>query len=164
MKALAPVQARWAALAPREQSMLRLACTLVALALVWWLLLAPPIKALRASDARHAQVDTRWQQMQQWQAEAEQLKALPQHTAADAPQALREATEKHLGAAARITVAAGRATVTLTNAPAAALAAWLAQVRASTQAAPQEAHLTRANGDAPGVHWSGTLVLALPAP
>ena len=55
MKAPALLAARWARLAPRERTLVHAAAVLVALALLWWLLLAPPLKALRASPARHAQ-------------------------------------------------------------------------------------------------------------
>lgn len=161
MTVLAPLQAQWARLAPREQTLVRVAASLVALAVLWWLLLAPALQTLRSSGARHAEAEAQWQQMQQLQAEAEQLLAAPKHEAGDAPEALRSATEKHLGAAARITLAAGRATVTLTDVPAAPLAAWLAQVRGSAQAAPVTAQLTRTAGAAPA-RWSGTLVLNLP--
>lgn len=163
MKALAPLRARWAGLAPREQALVRLAAALLALALLWWLLLAPALGTLRQSDARHAAVDAQWRQVQQLQAEAEQLRSAPRHAADDAPEALRGATEQHLGAAARITIAAGRATVTLTDAPAAQLAAWLAQVRGGAHASPVQAQLTRVAGASP-VRWSGTLVLTLPTP
>lgn len=163
MKAVETWRAQWTRLAPREQSLVRAAGAIVGLALLWWLLLAPPLKALRLSGERHAQVDAQWQQMQQLQAEAEQLQNAPRHAAADAPAQLRDSAESLLGTSAKLSVAAGRATVTLTEAPAASLAAWLAQVRASAQATPVQAELTR-SGQAPAVRWSGTVVLTLPAP
>jgi len=163
MKGAAPLRTQWARMAPREQALVRLAGAFVLLALLWWLLLAPPLKALRQSAARHAEVDAQWQQMQQLQAEAEQLQDAPKHAGADAPAQLRSLTETQLGAAARLSITAGQATVTLTEAPAAAVAAWLAQARAGTQATPVQAQLTR-TGSTPPVRWSGTLVLALPTP
>src|SRR5690606_34683318 len=130
----------------------------------WWLLLAPPLKALRLSEARHAQVNAQWQQMQQLQAQARQLQDAPRHSTADAPAQLRSTTDSLLGpATAKVAIAAGRATVTLTEAPAAALAAWLAQVRASTQVVPVQAQLARAGAALPP-RWSGTIVLTLPTP
>ena len=161
--ALKALKAQWARLAPREQTLVRAAGTLVLLALLWWLLLAPPLKALRQSAARHAEVNAQMQQMQQMQAEAEQLQNAPKHASADAPAQLRSMTETQLGPAARLTIAAGQATLTLTEAPATAVAAWLAQVRASTQATPVQAQLTR-SGDTRPTRWSGTLVLVLPTP
>lgn len=161
--ALQALQTHWSQLAPREQALVRMAAAVVLLALLWGLLLAPPLKVLRQSDARHAELDARWQQMQQLQTEAEQLQSAPRHAGSDAPAQLQAAVQAQLGAAAKLNIAAGRATLTLTEVPAEALAAWLAQVRTSAQAAPVQADLTRAQGAAP-VRWSGTLVLALPTP
>ncbi|WP_024539052.1 type II secretion system protein GspM [Comamonas badia] len=163
MKTPAALAARWARLAPRERTLVHAAAVLVALALLWWLLLAPPLKALRASPARHAQTNAQWQQMQQLQAQAEQLQGAPRHPGADAPALLRSSVEAAFGASAKTTIAGARATVTLTDAPASAVAAWLAQVRASSQAAPVQAQLSRV-GTALPVRWSGSIVLALPTP
>lgn len=161
--ALVALQTHWSRLAPREQALVRLAGAVVLLALLWGLLLAPPLKALRQSAARHAELDARWQQMQQLQAEAEQLQSAPRHVGSDAPTQLQTATQAQLGSAAKLSLTPGRATLTLTEVPAEALAAWLAQVRASVQAAPVQAELTRASTTNP-TRWSGTLVLALPTP
>lgn len=163
MKAAEALTVQWARLAPRERTLVSLTAVIVGLALLWWLLLAPPLKTLRLSEQRHAAVEAQWQQMQRLQAEAEQLQAAPRHAAADAPAQLRGGTETLLGASAKLSIAGGRATVTLTEVPAASLAAWLAQVRASAQATPVQAQLTRA-GDAQPVRWSGTVVLTLPSP
>ncbi|ODS93294.1 MAG: hypothetical protein ABS45_03630 [Comamonas sp. SCN 65-56] len=163
MKTPAALAARWARLAPRERTLVHAAAVLVALALLWWLLLAPPLKALRASPARHAQTNAQWQQMQQLQAQAEQLQGAPRHPGADAPALLRSSVEAAFGASAKTTIAGARATVTLTDAPASAVAAWLAQVRASSQAAPVQVQLSRV-GTALPVRWSGSIVLALPTP
>ena len=163
MKTPAALAARWARLAPRERTLVHAAAVLVALALLWWLLLAPPLKALRTSPARHAQTNAQWQQMQQLQAQAEQLQGAPRHPGADAPALLRSSVEAAFGASAKTTIAGARATVTLTDAPASAVAAWLAQVRASSQAAPVQVQLSRV-GTALPVRWSGSIVLALPTP
>ena len=101
--------------------------------------------------------------MQQLQAQAEQLQGAPRHPGADAPALLRSSVEAAFGASAKTTIAGARATVTLTDAPASAVAAWLAQVRASSQAAPVQVQLSRV-GTALPVRWSGSIVLALPTP
>ena len=44
----------WQTLAPREQHLVRAAALLVALALLWWLALAPALHTLRSAPARHA--------------------------------------------------------------------------------------------------------------
>ena len=48
------LQQRWKALAPREQNLVLAASAIVALALLWWVALAPALKTLRTAPARHA--------------------------------------------------------------------------------------------------------------
>jgi general secretion pathway protein M len=48
-QSLAPLRARWNALAPREQNMTLLAGGVVALALLWWVALAPALHSLRTA-------------------------------------------------------------------------------------------------------------------
>ncbi|QXL83445.1 type II secretion system protein GspM [Comamonas sp. NLF-1-9] len=163
MKALASARSTWGALAPRERRLVRAALGVVLLGLLWGLLLAPPLKALRSSAERHARVDAQWQQMQQLQAQAEQLKAAPRQGDVDAPAELRQSSQALLGAGATLSINAGRATVALSEVPAAALAAWLAQVRSSAQALPEQAQLKQVPGGE-AARWSGSVVLALPAP
>ena len=64
----------WQTLGPREQHLVRAAALLVALALLWWLALAPALHTLRSAPARHAALDAQLQQTQALQAEAEALK------------------------------------------------------------------------------------------
>ena len=186
----ARLRAQWQALAPREQALVRGAAVLVAAALLWWLALAPALQTLRTAPARHAVLDTQLQRMLALQDEAERLKGVPRADPDNAARALQSAATERLGSAARTNVLGDRATVTLTGAPAGALAPWLAQVRSNAKAVPQEVHLVRATAPpvsapaavpvaapaagsavaapmaaaaAPGtVRWDGTLVLALP--
>ena len=82
--------------------------------------------------------------------------------AAEAQRALEQSVQQRLGTGARISVAGGRATVTLNASPAAALAAWLTDARLNARAVPLDAKLQRGGSpDAPT--WSGTLSMALPA-
>jgi general secretion pathway protein M len=159
------LQARWKALAPREQNLALIAGTVVLLALLWWLLLAPALRTLREAPAQHARLDAELQHMQTLRAEALQLQAQPPTKAQDARQGLQKALAQHLGAAGHIQFAADRATVTLKGADAAALALWLAQARSNARAVVLEAKLTRAPNnakDATTARWDGSLTLALP--
>ena len=171
------LQARWKALAPREQSLVLAAGALVALALLWWVALAPALATLRTAPARHAALDAQLQRMHGLQAEAQQLQAAPPSSPGDAVGALRTALAQRLGNTAQLNVAGDRATVTLKGASADALAQWLTQARSNARATPLEARLTRSAAvAAPGTaapvlgtpraampRWDGTLVLALPA-
>ena len=149
-----------------------------------WLALAPALQTLRSAPARHAVLDAQLQRMLALQGEAERLKGVPRADPDNAARALQSAATERLGSTARTTVLGDRATVTLTGAPAGALAPWLAQVRSNAKSVPQEVHLVRATAPpvsaaapvlatapaapvaaaaAPATaRWDGTLVLALP--
>ena len=172
------LQQRWKALAPREQNLVLAASAIVALALLWWVALAPALKTLRTAPARHAALDAQLQRMQSLQAEALQLQAAPRGTPGDAVGRLRASLTQRLGATAQLSLVGDRATIALKGAPADALAQWLAQARSNALAVPVEARLTRSAlaaagatppatlGNAPAAaapRWDGSLVLALPA-
>ena len=172
----APLRTHWQALAPREQTLVLAAGGLIALALLWWLAVAPALATLRTAPARHAQLDAQLQHMHRLRAEAQQLQAAPATGRGDAAGALRTALAQRLGNTAQLNMVGDRATITLKGAPADALGQWLAQARSNARAAPVEARLTRSTsaptagappallGNAPPEmpRWDGTLVLALP--
>ena len=161
--------ARWAQLADRERRMVLAALTLVAVAALWWLALAPALSSLRGAEARHRLVDTQLQQMRALQAQAKGLLAQPKLSYDEALRALEASVQQGLGPTARLQVAGERATVTLKGVSADALAQWLAQARVNARAAPSEARLVRTVGfAAPGAaaspaNWDGTLVMSLPS-
>ncbi|WP_083235572.1 type II secretion system protein GspM [Acidovorax sp. RAC01] len=175
----ATLQARWKALAPREQSLVLAAGAIVALALLWWVALAPALATLRNAPARHAELDTQMQRMLALQAEAQQLQSAPRSNPKDSAGTLRTALTQRLGPAGQLNVVGDRVTVVLKGAPADGLAQWLAQARSNAHASPVEARLVRsAAAPAPATaagaatlgaapsgapRWDGTLVLALPA-
>ena len=177
----ASLQARWKALAPRERNLVLAAVAVVALALLWWLALAPALATLRAAPARHAELDAQVQRMQALQAEAQQLQSAPRSSPADSVGTLRAALTQRLGTTGQLNVVGDRVTVVLKGAPADGLAPWLAQARSNAHASPVEARLVRSTAAAspaaagaagaasPGAaptgapRWDGTLVLALPA-
>ena len=137
--------------------------------MLWWLLLAPALHTLREAPARHAALDAQLQRMHALQAEALQLKDAPRAQGGEALRTLRGALTQQLGAAAQLSVAGDRATVTLKGASASVLAQWLAQARSNAHAAPLEARLAQSADAARAApageaRWNGTLVLSLPAP
>ena len=150
---------KWARLAPREQQLVAGAVGLVAAAVLWWLLLAPPLTVMRASEAQHRTLDGQLQRMRGLQAQAQALQSQPRQTAEEATRLLEATVREKLGATARMTIAGERVTISLTGAAPEALAHWLTQARTNARALPAEARLTRT---AAGL-WDGTLVLALPA-
>ena len=157
-----PLRTAWQGLQARERRLVLAAAAVVALALLRWLGLAPALRTLREAGDQRAALAAQAQRMQQLRQEAEALKALPRMTRDEAVQALEAAARQRLGAGATVSVVGDRANVALKDAPAAALADWLADARLNARAAPVEARLTR--GGAPGgtTTWSGTLALGLP--
>jgi general secretion pathway protein M len=152
------LQARWQAVSRREQRLLLLGLGLVALALLWWLALAPALAVLKNADAQHRALEQQWQHMQRLQAQAKALQALPTLDAQESRRAL-EATLKPLGSAAQLSAQVDRMLITVKGLEAAALAQWLASVRQNAHLLPTEAHLKRASTT--GL-WDGTLVFTLP--
>ena len=153
------LRSRWATLAPREQALVAAAAALVALALLWWVALAPAIGTLRAAPEQHRSLDGQLQHMRRLQAQARAMQSQPRQGRDESLRQLEAAIREQLGVSARYSIAGSRVTITLANTPAPALAEWLSQVRTNARAIPGEARLTRN----PTGGWDGTLVLALPA-
>jgi general secretion pathway protein M len=149
-------QARWGRLAQREQRLVT--WTLVGLgALIFWnWLIAPPLQTLQTTQARLAQMDREWAQMQFDASQVRTLRSAAPVSPDEAEAALRAASER-LGANARLTLQGERATLQLTGIAGTALAAWLAEVRLGARARPTEANLSRANGV-----YSGSVIVTLP--
>ncbi|MDO5625987.1 MAG: type II secretion system protein GspM [Pseudomonadota bacterium] len=158
--------ATWAGMAARERRLVAIAATVVGLALLWWLGLAPALHTLRQAPAQRAALQAEGQQMQRLKAEADALKAMPRMAQNEALRALETAARERLGTGGQLSVVGDRANVQLKDVPAQALADWLSDARVNARATPVEARLTRSGDTAPGapVHWSGTLSLSLPAP
>ncbi len=149
-------QARWQSTSAREQRLLLLGLAVVVLALTWWLVLAPALRVIKAAPAQHLLLDSQLERMQQWQTQAQALRAQPALKAAEAKSAL-EASLQLFGAMAQMTVQLDRVSITLKGVGP-PLAQWLATVRQNARLTPTEAHLQR---NAAGT-WDGTLVLTLP--
>jgi general secretion pathway protein M len=151
----------WQALAPREQTLIGAAGAVVALALLWWIALAPALNVLKAAKSQRVALDAQLQQMQTLQAQAKALQGQPKLNVPDSARALEASVKQRLGAGAQLSVAGSQATLTLKNTPADALAQWLSQARTAAKAVPSQARL-RISAGTPGA-WDGTLVLTLPA-
>ncbi len=153
------LRARWATLAPREQALVGAALSVVALALLWWIALAPAIATLRSAEAQHSSLDAQLQNMRRLQSQAKAMQSQPRQNPDEAMRQLEAAIRDDLGTSARFVVAGDHVTVTLVNAAPAALAEWLTQVRTTARAITGEAKLTRNAGGG----WDGSLMLTMPA-
>ena len=159
MSWLAPLRARWQQTSRREQLALLFAATLLLLAMLWLVAIAPALAVLRGAEPQRRAVEVQLQQMQSLQAQAKALQAQPR-LATDEARRLLEASVKPLAPSLQLALVGDRATVTLKGVTADALTQWLAQVRLNVRVLPAEARLRRS---AAGT-WDGTLVLNLGAP
>ena len=163
----APVSARWHALSPRERRLLQALAVLLALALVWWGLIAPPLQRLHNSAAQRAALASAQAQMQVWQTQAQAAQQQPRLGASEAATVLRTLTAA-AGPGWQLQIQGERASLQVQDATPDALAQWLVQAREQAQSLPIQAQLERADGAATqparAVHWRGRLVLALPNP
>ncbi|MGY4830769.1 type II secretion system protein GspM [Sphaerotilaceae bacterium SBD11-9] len=156
LKALSTeAQQRWAALPPRERTGLSLAAVAVGILLVWWIGVAPALRALRETPAQIDALDIQLQSMQRMAAEARELRGAAPVPATQAALALKSATER-LGDKGRIAVQNDRATLTLNGVTGETLRAWLSEARSGARARPIEAQLTRGPQG-----YAGTIVLTI---
>ena len=160
--ALAPLRARWTQLNGRERMLGFAALSVVAMALLWWIAVSPALSTLRQADAQQRGLAAQVQKMQSLQAQAQAIQSQPKINRDEALRAL-ESSVKGLGPTAQLNVTGDRATVTLRNTAADALARWLSQARVNARAIPSEARLTRSAASPGGpAAWDGTVVLSLP--
>lgn len=161
MNALQTLQARWALLQARERQVLAWGAGVVALALLWWVALAPALHTLRSAPQEHQRLDSQLERMRRLQAQALALQQRPRTSTAEAARALEQSVRQQLGAGTQLQINGTQATVTIKNQPADTLAQWLVQARAQAHAAVSQARIQR-DGVATPATWSGTLVLGLP--
>jgi general secretion pathway protein M len=151
------LRARWAALAPRERTLVSVAGALIVFALVWLVGIQPAWKVLRNAPVEQARLDRQWQDMQRAAAEARALRATPPVAPNLAAQALQGATAR-LNGKARLMLQGDRAVLTLQGVHGDALVQWLGEARLGARARPVEAKLNRGEDG-----YSGTLVVVFGA-
>ena len=160
--ALQKLKDGYLALAPRERNMVLAAATVVVLALLWWVLLAPALGTLKRVNSERAQLDAAWQRMLSLQHEAQALQAQPKPSPEAARQALEARVSAQFGEAAKLQWSGDRANLTLTSVGGASIAQWLNRARNDAKAVPVQVRLTRSPGDT--VLWNGLISLSLPQP
>ena len=159
---VALMRARWTLLDSRERTLVFAALSVVGVALLWWIGISPALSTLHQADAQQRGLAAQVQKMQSLQVQAQAIQSQPKINRDEAMRAL-ESSVKGLGPTAQLNVAGDRATVTLRNTAADALARWLSQARVNARAIPSEARLTRSAASPGGpAAWDGTVVLSLP--
>ncbi|MBV8379903.1 MAG: type II secretion system protein M [Paucibacter sp.] len=149
------LQAHFAALAPREQNLVRGAGALIAFAIVWLVAVQPAWRTLRQAPAELDAVQLQQQRMQAMAAEARLLRATPVVAPDAAVQALQAASER-LGKSAHLQLAGDRAVLSLQGVDPAALQQWLVEARSAARARAVEAQLQRS-----GQGYTGQITVTL---
>jgi general secretion pathway protein M len=152
---MAPLIARWRALASRERQAVTLAAAALAAFVLWTVAVAPAWRTVRDAPAELERLDRQLQEMQRLAAEARELRATPPLAVAQSNAALQAATGR-LGDRARLSIVGDRATVALSGVEPSRLREWLSEVRVGARAQPLEAQLTRGPQG-----FSGNVVLLL---
>jgi len=147
----------WLRASAREQVALRIAATLLVLALVWWVGLQPALKTLKNARTQAPVVRAQYEQMLQLQAQAAAMRAQVQQPVSD-PKAVLQDSISTLENNARVALAGERATVSFKQARPADLALWLEQLRLKAHSSVLEMHMTQAAG-----LWSGSVLVQLPS-
>jgi general secretion pathway protein M len=161
---LAPLAQRWSTMAARERQLVSVAITVVVLALIWWVGVAPALKTLREANAARGSLDAQLQSMRAVAAEASRLKGQRSLSAEESLRALQASTQQSFGSAATLSNTESRATITLKGASADALAVWLSQTRINARLVPAEMKLARSvnNSSTTTTAWDGLIVINLP--
>lgn len=162
---LNPVQLRWRALKPREQTLVLGALALVCAALLWWVGLSPALTTLRDARAQQATLAADMEKMQRLRAQALAIQAQPKMDRAESVRALEALVKQRLGGRAQMLVVGDRVTVTLKGTGPEELAQWLSQARINARVVPSEVRLVRVSGSAAGpAAWDGSVAFSVSAP
>lgn len=159
MSAISSLQRSWSGLARRERVLVLLAGTIVVLALLWALALAPALRTVSRAPAQSDLLDRQLQSMQAIAAQARELQGRPSVRREDALRVLQSSLQQRLAGRAQLTPAGERATVTFSGVPPELLAQWLGQARGAARVVVLQARLQRG-----AVGWDGSVVLQLPPP
>ena len=145
----------WLGLARRERRLIGAAATIIVLALLWLVVLAPALRTLQRAPAQIDAAETQLQTMQRLATEARELRAVTPVSAEQAANVLKAATAR-LGDKARLSVQGDRAVLTLTGASSVALRDWLSEARSGARARTIEANLARGSSG-----LTGTVVVGM---
>jgi general secretion pathway protein M len=147
----------WLALARRERRLIGSAAVLVALALLWWVGLAPALRTLARAPGQIDASEAQLQVMQRLAAEARDLRAVTPVSSEQAANVLKAATVR-LGDKGRLSLQGDRAVLTVAGVGSGALRDWLSEARSGARARTIEANLSRGTSG-----LTGTVVVGMGA-
>lgn len=145
----------WQGLARRERRLIGSAALLVAVALLWWVALAPAVRTLKRAPAQIDAAEVQLQAMQRLASEARELRAVTPVSNEQAANVLKAATAR-LGDKGRLALQGDRAVLTVAGVGSMALRDWLAEARSGARARTIEANLTRGTSG-----LTGTVVVGM---
>lgn len=137
-------QTLWRSRSSRERLGLTLAASLIALALLWQIGLAPALRTWQEAPTRQATLDAQRERLLQLQQQAQALQALPRVGQEEALRWLQGPAIEALGPGAQVRVQGDQVQVQLQAASPEGLTRWLRQARAQARALPQQVQLQQA--------------------
>lgn len=137
-------QTLWRSRSSRERLGLTLAASLIALALLWQIGLAPALRTWQEAPTRQATLDAQRERLLQLQQQTQALQALPRVGQEEALRWLQGPAIEALGPGAQVRVQGDQVQVQLQAASPEGLTRWLRQAREQARALPQQVQLQQA--------------------
>lgn len=146
----------------KDRKLIQYLALALAFSLLWFWNIAPALKTYQEAPLQLAQLERQTENLKALQAQALALQKAPRVKVQNVGAVLQQSLTEILGNGAKLNLEASRATLTLNNVSAEALAQFLAAARTQAQAMPIEAKLQK-NKTGNVEVWRGTLILSLPS-
>ena len=146
----------------KDRKLIQYLALALAFSLLWFWNIAPALKTYQEAPLQLAQLERQTENLKALQAQALALQKAPRVKVQNVGAVLQQSSTEILGNSAKLNLEASRATLTLNNVSAEALAQFLAAARTQAQAMPIEAKLQKNKTGTVEV-WRGTLILSLPS-
>lgn len=146
----------------KDRKLIQYLALALAFSLLWFWNIAPALKTYKEAPLQLAQLERQTENLKALQAQALALQKAPRVKVQNVGAVLQQASSEILGNGAKLNLEASRATLTLYNVSAEALAQFLTAARTQAQAMPIEAKLQK-NKTGNVEVWRGTLILSLPS-
>ena len=146
----------------KDRKLIQYLALALAFSLLWFWNIAPALKTYQEAPLQLAQLERQTENLKALQAQALALQKAPRVKVQNVGAVLQQSLTEILGNSAKLNLEASRATLTLNNVSAEALAQFLAAARTQAQAMPIEAKLQKNKTGTVEV-WRGTLILSLPS-
>jgi general secretion pathway protein M len=144
----------------KDRKLIQYLALAMAFSLLWFWNIAPALKTYQEAPLQLAQLERQTENLKALQAQALALQKAPRVKVQSVGAVLQQSSTEILGNGAKLNLEASRATLTLNNVSAEALAQFLTAARTQAQAMPIEAKLQK-NKTGNVEVWRGTLILSL---